>query len=105
LKLAVRVLPVFGRDPGRLGRNGDIDLRSLTEVDFPVHAVINTRGEGQRRKELASACHKSQLAGGPGGGGLLGAVMRLTQGPEIFMRAYPPVPNGRLRERDLFAGL
>src|SRR3989338_2894164 len=40
LKVAVRVLPLFGQDPHRFGRNKDIDIASLAEVEFPVHARL-----------------------------------------------------------------
>jgi LmbE family N-acetylglucosaminyl deacetylase len=43
LKWALRLLPLFGKDPRRFGKNGDIDLISLVNVEFPVHAQINYR--------------------------------------------------------------
>jgi len=104
LKLAVKVMPLFGRDPRHFGRNKDIDIASLAEVSFPVHAVINVKGEPLAAKERASACHKSQLASGPPTRGLLSLFLRSSQNREAFMRAYPPVV-GRVREADLFAGV
>jgi N-acetyl-1-D-myo-inositol-2-amino-2-deoxy-alpha-D-glucopyranoside deacetylase/mycothiol S-conjugate amidase len=104
LKLAVRLLPLFGQDPRRFGRNQDVDLTSLTEVDFPVHATIRIHGEAARRKQSASACHRSQLASGPPAAGLMGWISRRLGGQETFMRAHPPV-KGRLRETDLFEGV
>jgi LmbE family N-acetylglucosaminyl deacetylase len=41
LKLATRLMPLFGQDPRRFGRNRDVDLKSLVEVDFPTHVRIN----------------------------------------------------------------
>jgi N-acetyl-1-D-myo-inositol-2-amino-2-deoxy-alpha-D-glucopyranoside deacetylase len=104
LKLAVRIMPLLGRDPRRFGRNKDIDIASLAEVSFPVHAVINVTGEPLAAKERASACHKSQIASGPPARGLLSLFLRSSQNQEAFMRAYPPV-MGSLREKDLFAGV
>jgi len=65
LRLGVRLLPLFGRDPRRFGRNGDIDLVALAEEsNFPIHARINCRSVAQE-KAAASACHSSQMGGRP----------------------------------------
>lgn len=102
LKVAVKLLPLFGQDPHKWGRNGDIDIARLAEDQFPVHAVINYKDVLQEKAE-ASACHASQ--GGVGmSTGLLGLMMRLIGKNDNFMRAYPP-PEPNQRERDLFAGL
>ncbi len=105
LRLAVRLMPLVGRDPRRVGVNKDIDLVSIAEVSFPVHARINYRPVSQIRDE-ASACHASQ---GGGGGGFLGGpiahLRRWLASYETFMRAYPqPEPGARL-ELDLFDGV
>jgi LmbE family N-acetylglucosaminyl deacetylase len=65
LKVAVRLLPLFGRDPRKFGRNGDIDIASLVEADYPPTAYIPVRGEAARRRDAASACHRSQLDEAP----------------------------------------
>lgn len=103
VRWAVRLLPLLGRDPHRFGVNADIDLTELAQDDFPVHARINTR-QARSVKAEASACHHSQQ--GPAGGGnrLVGALMGLFDGSELYMRAYPPASPGT-RERDLFAGI
>ncbi len=101
LRLAVRVLPLFGRDPHRFGKNGDIDLASLVGVDFPVNASVSIR-RVMKLKEEASACHSSQ-----GGGRILGPLaflQRWVGASEHYMRAVPPPTAGR-RERDLFEGV
>ena len=104
LKLAVKALPLFGQDPHRFGRNRDIDLASLAEVEFPVHARIKIGGEVIERKQRAAAHHQSQLSSGPPSSGPVGMIYRMISRQETFMRAYPPV-NGRLRETDLFEGV
>lgn len=101
LRLLLRILPLIGQDPHRYGRNQDIDLVDLAAVDFPIHARINYR-DVIEAKELAAACHRSQMGGGPNG--LIGRVLRRFNGPETFMRAFPPV-EGKLRENDLFDGV
>ena len=105
-KLAVKVLPFFGQDPSHWGRNKDIDFASLAQVEFPVHASIRIDSRAADAKQRASACHSSQLGGGPPSGGLLGLAFRAAQSQENFMRAFPPVPPGqRVHETDLFEGV
>jgi len=105
LRLGVRLLPLFGRDPRRFGTNHDVDLVSLTTEDFPIHARIRIPAEAARAKAAASACHRSQLQGMPSDRGVLGLVMRVMAREESFMRAQPPAPDGHLRETDFFEGL
>ncbi|MBM4424206.1 MAG: GlcNAc-PI de-N-acetylase [Chloroflexi bacterium] len=109
LKFAARILPLFGQNPRKFGRNGDIDLLSLTEVEFPVHAVIDVRGEPSEMRARASEAHQSQLAGGPPRQGLIGLFARLMGfrgGSDSYMRAFPPVPpTVKLKETDLFEGV
>jgi N-acetyl-1-D-myo-inositol-2-amino-2-deoxy-alpha-D-glucopyranoside deacetylase len=103
LRMAVRVMPLFGQDPRRVGKNKDIDLVSITEVRFPIHARIDFRPVSRIRDE-ATACHASQ-----GGGrlmtGPLAAMRRWMASYETYMRAYPEWHNGAPVERDLFDGV
>jgi LmbE family N-acetylglucosaminyl deacetylase len=104
LRLAVHFLPLFGLDPHRFGRNQDIDLAALVEEDdFPVHAEIDVRSVAPQH-ETATACHASQLGGGPPRRGPMSWLMRRFGRKEQFMRAYPPAEKG-LHERDLFKGV
>lgn len=102
LRAAVRLMPLFGKDPRRFGRNGDVDLAALAEVDFPIHARIDTLAMADARI-AAARCHASQggerFANSP-----MAVIGRLLGGVESFMRAYPEPPPG-LSERDLFAGV
>ena len=101
-KIVVKLLPLFGQDPHKWGRNGDIDIAELAQEEFPIHAVVNYKDVAAQKAE-ASACHASQ--GGVGmSSGILGLMMRLVGKNDNFMRAYPPPEPGR-RERDLFANL
>lgn len=102
LRVAVRLMPLIGRDPRRIGINKDIDLVSIAEVSYPTHAVVDYRPVAKIRDE-ASACHSSQ-GGTSMSGGLLGTLRRLFAAKETFMRAYPPPVKGQV-ERDLFAGI
>ena len=104
LQLAVRLMPLFKRDPHKFGRNGDIDLTTLVEQgSFPTHVKIDYR-EVIEKREKAAACHASQLEGGPPSSGLIGMIWKLIGTKENFMRAYPETNSG-LKERDLFEGL
>lgn len=107
LKFAARLLPLLGRDPRKFGRNSDIDILSLVEVDFPIHALIDVSGEPSEMRNRASACHQSQLASGPPRNGPMGLLFRLMgmRAPrDSYMRVFPAV-NGPLTETDLFAGV
>jgi N-acetyl-1-D-myo-inositol-2-amino-2-deoxy-alpha-D-glucopyranoside deacetylase/mycothiol S-conjugate amidase len=104
LKMLLRLSPLFGVDPRRFGRNRDVDVVSLAEVEFPTHARIWVSGEAAVRRQRASACHKSQLTGGPPMMGLLGRLVGRIGNEDQFMRAYPEA-NGASRESDLFEGV
>jgi LmbE family N-acetylglucosaminyl deacetylase len=103
LKWITRLMPLIGKDPTKWGRNGDINLKELAEVDFPVHVRLNTRSVDEA-KRLASAAHASQ--GGIGmRKGLMGFITKVFGDSEDFMRAYPPVVEAHTRKRDLFDGI
>lgn len=100
LRAAVRVLQLLGQDPHHFGKNKDIDIASLVDVDYPIHARVPTR-DVIAQKERAFACHSSQ------GGSMPPPVrwlQRLFGGDETFMRAIPVEPPARI-ERDLFEGI
>lgn len=100
LKLVTRLMPLFGRDPRKFGRNQDIDLKSLADVDFPAHVRIDIRLVTGVKQE-AGACHASQ------GGiqmrrGLMGFMTRILGEHEAYMRAIPPVTGRPRLKNDLF---
>jgi hypothetical protein len=104
MNAAVRIMPLIGRDPSKVGRNADIDLAAIArEGGFPTHARIDFRPVRQRRDE-AAACHASQLEGDLPRRGPLSWLLRLIDHHELYMRAYPPA-KGKLKERDLFENL
>ncbi|MBM4427505.1 MAG: GlcNAc-PI de-N-acetylase [Chloroflexi bacterium] len=103
LRVMTNIMPLFGKDPTKWGRNGDINLKELAEVDFPVHVRLSTRSVDEA-KRLASAAHASQ--GGIGmRKGLMGFITKVFGDYEDFMRAYPPVVEAHTRKRDLFDGI
>lgn len=101
LKLAVKIMPLFGQNPRKFGRNGDIDMQSIAEVNFPTHAKIDIRTV-QEIKAAASACHASQ--GGVGmRRGVMGLFIKLFGESEEYMQAYPSVAKGWKLKKDLLA--
>lgn len=102
LRWLVRVMPLTGRDPSKVGRNGDIDLTALAkDPDTPPHVTINYR-HYQDRKQNASQCHASQLGGVIPRNLLTEAYYRVFGRRDRFTRGYPPVPDS-YRGSDLFA--
>ena len=100
LRWMMRFMRLLGRDPSKWGRNGDIDLRAIAGVEFPVHAVIDIRSV-RSIKEQAAACHHSQ-GGGLVRGGMMGLFSRLFNTRETFMRGRPVAQPGEGRVNDLF---
>lgn len=103
LKIMVRIMPILGKNPRKIGKNQDIDLVSIAEVSYPTDAVINFRAVADVRDD-ASACHVSQ-GGGKTSGGIFGKARKWLGSKEIYMRAYPRREKGEPVERDLFEGL
>ena len=99
LKLVVRLMPLFGQNPRKFGRNGDIDMKSIAEVNFPTHVKIDISSV-QEIKAAASACHASQ--GGIGmRRGVMGLVIKLFGEREEYMQAYPKIQGGWKVRKDL----
>ena len=103
LKVAVKILPLFGQDPHRFGKNKDVDLTKLTEVEFPIHAIIRLNKRAAETRDKAAQCYVSQMEGRPPSTGMMGLIARFFGRRDSYMRAYPP-PDGR-RESDLFQGM
>lgn len=103
LRWATRLMPLFRKDPTRFGRNGDINLKELAEVDFPVHVRLDVRPVAEIKAQ-AGAQHASQ--GGVGmRRGVMGLMTKVFGENEDYMRAYPPVNGSHRRQRDLFDGV
>jgi LmbE family N-acetylglucosaminyl deacetylase len=103
LRLLTRVMPLFGRDPRKWGRNRDIDMVSIAEVNFPTHARVDIRPVAEI-KAAAGACHVSQ-GGAQMRRGWMGLFTRAVGNHEEYMQAYPPVQANRKVKRDLLAEL
>ncbi len=93
LRIMVWVLRLIGKNPRKFGKNKDIDLVSLTNVDFPTHVKINYRSVRDIRVKAAD-CHASQ-GGMKMDKGFRGFLNRLFGGQhETFMQAFPQ-PHAR----------
>jgi len=99
IKFGVRIMPIFGQDPGKFGRNKDIDLRQIAAWDVPVTTRINTK-RYELVKQRASACHASQH-GPPQRNPFIRFLFRRGSGTEYFARAYPPYAPGEKAETGL----
>jgi LmbE family N-acetylglucosaminyl deacetylase len=102
-KVLVKLMPLFGQDPHRFGRNKDVDITEMIDTTFPVHATIRLTRQARKTREMAILCHASQISGRPRND-LFSFVEKLRRHNDIFMRSYPPVTN-RKREHDLFEGI
>lgn len=103
LRVATRIMPLFGQDPTKFGRNHDINLKELADVDFPLNVRLDVRSVSEVKRE-AGACHASQ-GGMQMRRGWMGWMTRLFGENEDYMQAYPPLAKGARRKRDLFEGL
>jgi N-acetyl-1-D-myo-inositol-2-amino-2-deoxy-alpha-D-glucopyranoside deacetylase len=102
LRVLVFFARLFGSDPAHWGRNKDIDIASIAEVNYPVNARINYRKVAEIKDE-ASACHASQ-GGVAMTRGILAWFRQIFQSNETFMRAFPEVKGNHI-EKDLFEGI
>ncbi len=101
LKIMVWVLRLIGQNPHKFGRNKDIDLVALTDVDYPTHVKIDYKPV-KKIREKAAACHASQ-GGIQMNKGFRGFITRLFGRPiDTYMQAYPEVEEGRKVQDDLF---
>jgi len=103
LRWVTGFMRLLGKDPSRWGRNGDINLLELTEVDFPVHVRVDIR-EVVYIKLKAGSQHASQ-EGGRFQRGLVRLIGRMVANHEDYMQAYPPPSGGVKIKHDLFEGI
>jgi N-acetyl-1-D-myo-inositol-2-amino-2-deoxy-alpha-D-glucopyranoside deacetylase len=105
LSLAVRLMPLVGRNPRALGANHDIDLVEILAHTIPITAKVGFAPYYEIARQ-ASACHSSQLSGPSSISGWIPRwLQRRLQSTDSYFRALPPVAKGEPVERDLFAGI
>jgi LmbE family N-acetylglucosaminyl deacetylase len=101
LKLLVRLMPLFGRDPRRHGQNQDVDLVQIASWDVPLTTRIRVWNY-LPAKDRAKAAHASQQPLAQSRNRWLSALLRRTEAVESFSRLYPPVASDELVETCLF---
>jgi N-acetyl-1-D-myo-inositol-2-amino-2-deoxy-alpha-D-glucopyranoside deacetylase/mycothiol S-conjugate amidase len=101
MRLLVRFLPLVGQDPEAFGRNKDINIKRIADVDQTVTTQIETKPYFEERQQ-AARCHASQTGGS--GSRVTGLFQKWLGRSDRFTRAVPPYEN-RTLERDLFAGI
>lgn len=104
IALNVLALRLLGRDPHRLGENGDIDLVQAGINATPITTTIDASAH-QEGIEQAWRCHHSQLDGMPPQWRLPAFIRRRIFGKEHFTRVVPSWEAGTRREDDLFTAL
>lgn len=101
LRWMVRIMPLLGKDPTKFGRNEDVNLTELAEVDFPVHVRVDITPVAEIKRD-ASRQHASQ-GESQMRRGWMGLLSKLFREREEFMQAYPPVEDSRHKiAQDLF---
>ncbi len=101
LRWAVRLMPLFGKDPTKFGLNKDVNLRELAEEIFLfMHAWISPQWPILNVRQAASTHRREVLKCAADG---LGLITRLLGEREEFMRVYPPVTDSHYKvSNDLF---
>jgi LmbE family N-acetylglucosaminyl deacetylase len=95
-------MPLFGQDPTAFGRNNDINIRRIAEVNAPITTKIDVSPFFEQSVQAAN-CHTSQLPGIPRG--FPGFVQRWFSRYNTFTRIVPQITARLPIERDLFAGV
>lgn len=97
----VRILPLFGQNPAALGRNKDINLKRIVEVEQTVTTKIKITSYFEARQQAAQ-CYVSQMPGIRNH--FPDFLSKWLSQYDMYTRVVPLFADGRL-ERDLFAGI
>jgi LmbE family N-acetylglucosaminyl deacetylase len=100
-KFMVKILPLFGQDPAALGRNKDINLKRIVEVEQTVTTKIKVTPYFEARQQAAQ-CYVSQLPGIRNH--FPNFLSKWLSQYDMYTRAVPPFEDGEV-EHDLFAGI
>lgn len=101
MRLAVKLLPLFGKDPAALGRNKDLNLKRIANVEQQITTKIGVHPYFAASRQ-AAACHASQVAGVPK---VPKFILKWLMRYETYSRVCPSPRRGEKLERDLFAGV
>jgi LmbE family N-acetylglucosaminyl deacetylase len=100
-RLAVKLLPLFGRDPTAMGHNRDINLKRIAGERQVATTKIGV-SSCYKASRRATQCYASQMPAG--GDGIPEIVARWMFRYDRYTRVAPPLTDDRI-ERDLFAGI
>jgi len=101
LKLVAKILPLFGQDPATLGRNKDINLRRIADVEQEVTTKIKVARHFEAGQQ-AVRCYASQTS--DAGIRLPRFISKWLFRVDRYTRAVPPFENDMV-ECDLFVGI
>ncbi len=101
VRMMARVAPLFGKDPSALGRNKDINIKRIAEVEQTITTKIDVSHYFNQAQQ-AAGCHASQLGGLPN---LPKFIQKQLGRKEMFTRIVPPFAENQSIETDLFVGL
>ncbi len=101
LRFLLLILPLLRVDPTAFGKNRDINLKAIAEIQQPITTWVDVRAYLDA-KQRAGECHSTQAGPATMLSRLPGWLVRRLMGTETFYRAYP---EGAGRETDLFAGV
>jgi len=101
MRMGMLMMRVMGKNPRKMGTNGDMDLQAIMDESMPIHARVDVN----RYYEIgmrASTCHASQSS--PRNSMPLARILfRYMAAGQLFHRAYPEVHGRERMETDLFS--
>lgn len=101
VKLLVRILPLFGQDPAAMGRNKDVNLKRIVDVEQAVTTRIQVDSAFEA-SQRAARCYASQMSGSESR--FLNLYRKWMFRFDQYTRAVPPFKEDEV-EQDLFAGI
>ena len=102
IRLIVRLMTIFGQDPTAIGRNKDVNLKRIADVNTPVTTKIDVSPYFDLITQAAN-CHASQLPGVTRRVPVF--VQRWFSRYNTYTRIVPHFTAQMPTERDLFAGV
>ena len=95
MRIVVKLMSLMGKDPTKVGKNGDINYMEILQTDFPINVRIHY-GKYVTIREKASACYRSQ-GGDQHSGFFVTWLEHLFSSSESYMQYYPVPKNPHIR--------
>lgn len=102
IKVVVMLLPLFRQDPKAFGKNKDIDLKRIADIEQTVTTKLRVSPHYQLARKAAE-CHASQSSGGPGI--LPNLLQKWLRRFDTYTRIVPEFKRGEAIESNLFLGV